>query len=149
MELTMSTRTDARLITFNNLAVRFQDEAYTLAYYLLGDENRAAETTQDAFARLYQRAGLRLDKFRLEIFRWVLAHAHSRSGVLSRATARDELSRDLLRLNERERSVVVLIDVMGLSYDEAAEVLDCSKKQVGQLLALARIHFSHSTQAVH
>jgi DNA-directed RNA polymerase specialized sigma24 family protein len=150
MEVNMPAMTDTQLVMFNTLALQIQDEAYTLAYYLLGDEARAAEATEGAFARLYQRPGLMVNSFRRDVFQRVLAQCRGlhvslrvRSTLMGSLPARDEVTTYLLRLNESERAVVVLVDVLGLSYDEAAGVLGTSKKQAGKLLAQARLCLSH------
>lgn len=150
MELHMPVTTEKQLMMFNTLAMQIQDEAFTLAYYLLGDETRAAEAIQGAFARLYQRPGLKFASFRRDVFQRVLAQCRAmRSGLrtarFSVMTVRDDVTENLLRLNEPERSAAVLIDVLGLSYDEAADVLGCSKREISRLLAQARLNLAHHT----
>lgn len=138
---------DQQLVMFNTLAMQIQDEVFTLAYYLLGDENRAAEAIQGAFARLYQRPGLKFASFRRDVFQRVVLQCRAmNSGYPMRITtlnARDNVANQLLHLNERERTVAVLVDVLGLSYDEAADVLGCSKRETGKLLAQARLKLAH------
>lgn len=147
----MAATTDKQLVMFNTLALQIQDEAYTLAYYLLGDENRAAEAIQVAFARLYQRPGLKFATFRRDVFQRVLLQCRAMSsGVrvhLGKAGARDQVTDNLLQLNDRERAVAVLVDVLGLTYDEAASVLGCTKKETGRLLAQARLNLAHQPAA--
>lgn len=147
----MPATTDKQLVMFNTLALQIQDEAYTLAYYLLGDENRAAEAIQSAFARLYQRPGLKFATFRRDVFQRVLLQCHAMSSGLrvhlGSARAHDAVTDNLLRLNERERSVAVLVDVLGLTYDEASSVLGCTRKETGRLLAQARLNLAHQPAA--
>lgn len=148
MELHMPVTTEKQLMMFNTLALQIQDEAFTLAYYLLGDETRAGEAIQGAFARLYQRPGLKFASFRRDVFQRVLAQCRALSSGLRAArfsvmSARDEIIDHLLQLNESERSAAVLVDVLGLSYEEAADVLGCSKRETGRLLAQARFHLAH------
>jgi DNA-directed RNA polymerase specialized sigma24 family protein len=146
MEWTMHAMGQTRLSAFNSLALRYQDDAYTLAYYLLGDEKRAAEATQAAFSRLYRRADASHDQFRLEVLRWVISVSHPKDSHPVPVTGRGDLSEKLLKLNARERSVVVLVDVLGLNYDQAARVLGCSVKETGRLLAQARRYICEPTQ---
>ncbi len=140
---------DSRLTQFNTLALHYQDDAYTLAYYLLGDEKSAERATQAAFDHLYQSAGLRFERFGTEVLRRVLEHcqknmAPSYQTVLHTAVrmvagSQDSMLSKLLALKNGERSVVILVDVLGLDYEEAAQVMGSSKKQVGHLLAQARL----------
>jgi len=54
---------------FNQLVLLHQQSAYTVAYRMLGDEERATDATQEAFIRCYRS----LDQFRGGIFRaWLL-----------------------------------------------------------------------------
>ena len=148
----LSATVDTKLATFNTLALQTQDEAYTLAYYLLGDERHAERATQAAFDQLYRSARLQADRFRFEVLRGVLDCCRrmisimpSRAGqqaYLRLKANRDATFEKLLSLNDNERSVVVLVDVLGLDYEAAAEVLGSSKKQVSSLLAQARLNLS-------
>lgn len=141
----MFAKDETQLTIFNTLAMRYQDEAYTLAYYLLGEDSRAAEATQAAFTHLYRRGKLRADGFRVEILRQILLDcrpAQRKFGGLrvNGPPSSDPQSRPILLLKEGERSAVVLVDVLGLEYAAAAQVLGCSIKQLGKLLALARLN---------
>jgi hypothetical protein len=144
----MSAAAEMQLITFNTLALRFQDDAYTLAYYLSADETRAAQATEAAFARLYRWPGLRPDQFRLEILCRVLANIRKGSSPLSDGRQGDGLSAQLQQLAFEERAAAVLVDVLDLSYDEAARVMNSSQKQVARLLAKARVGLSQTAPAV-
>lgn len=141
-----------QIMRFNSLALQTQDEAYTLAYYLLGNERHAERATQAAFEQLHLHARLELNHFRLEVLRRVvdgcrrIGQIMPNRGVL-RSTLRmvasqDETIQRLVPLNEGERIVVVLVDILSLSYEEAAQVLGSSKKEVGRTLAQARLVLS-------
>ena len=148
----LSAAVDSRIMTFNTLALQTQDEAYTLAFYLLGDERHAEQATQAGFDQLQRHARLELKHFRLEVLRRVMESCQRISRIMPRGAVlrsalrkmadRDETIQRLLTLNESERFVVVLVDVLGLSYEEAAQVLDSSRKQVGKTLAQARLTLS-------
>jgi len=148
----LSATVDPQLITFNTLALQTQDDAYTLAYYLLGDERHAERATQAAFDQLYQRPRLPAGLFRLEVLRRVVACSQRIISILpnrgvGRASQRMRATRDatlekLQALDGVERSVLVLVDVLGLDYQEAAQVLGSSKKQVSRMLAQARLNLS-------
>lgn len=159
----MSTMVSSQLDTFNHLAGYYQDDAFTLAYYLLGDEARALEVVDTAFAHLYRRMGREVadrrsadqrsadqrsgDQFRLEVLHHIFAICFEEQKMSSNvgwagARALEALCRQLLNLKEKERAAVVLVDVLGLTYDEAAQVMGCWKKQLGKLLAQARVSLS-------
>jgi len=151
----LSITADSRLVAFNTLALQTQDEAYTLAYYMLGDERGAEKATQSAFNHLFKHGQLQAGRFRLEVLRGILASCQSRSGSLlvlpktsAAAESRDDLSWKLLGLQENERAVVILVDVLGLNYIEAAHVLGGSKKQVCKLLAQARLKLGRNQTTI-
>jgi DNA-directed RNA polymerase specialized sigma24 family protein len=133
------------LTTFNRMALHYQDEVFTLAYYLSGDETSASEAAQSAFQMVYRQGpGLKLDRFRNEVMRNVLRHYHqSKRQYLPRHKAGDEVAARLLNLKDDEREAVILVDVLGMSYEEAGAILGCSKKQVNHLVAQARLDLSH------
>ncbi len=150
----LSATVDSGLNTFNTLALQTQDEAYTLAYYLLGDESGAERATQSAFNQLYRHAGLPAGRFRLEVLRRVLASCQQQRQGLGQqirfkpaahpfSGSGEAVFGKLLDLQDGERGVLVLVDVLGLDYEQAAQVLGSSRKQVGKLLAQARINLSH------
>lgn len=144
---TTPTLVETRLSAFNTLAARCQDEAYTLAFYLLGDDARAAEATQAAFADLYRRAQPRPEDFRVEVLRRVIAHSdRAESSITKRGlvkvSGRDALHHEILSLKTNERWAIVLVDVLGLRYEEAARVLGCSTKQINQWLTQARLNLT-------
>lgn len=148
----LSAAVDTQLVTFNTLALQTQDEAYTLAYYLLGDEYHAERATQAAFDQLYRSARLQAARFRFEVLRLVLECSRRMNRIMPNRTVRrvslrmtanrDTTFEKLQALDAGERSVVVLVDVLGLDYDEAAQVMCSSKKQVSRMLAQARLNLS-------
>lgn len=115
-----------------------QDEAFTLAYYLLGSETQAVEAVQKALAGTPARTS-QPEELRLAILRGVGAQcqSHSRRPYLPTS---DEISARLGQLSGLERAAAILVDVLGLSYGEAARVLGCSPRQAGKLLARARLN---------
>jgi DNA-directed RNA polymerase specialized sigma24 family protein len=132
-------RSETRLSEYKILALRYQDEAYTLAYYLLGDEQQAEETIQAAFGRLFQQGNAPVGRFRLEALRGVLLYVRRSHVVLSLVADPDPLIQQLTRLGMAQRSAIVLVDVLGLDYEEAGQVLGVSKKQAGRLVAQGRL----------
>lgn len=142
---------ELRLSHFNTLAVQYQDDVYTLAYYLLGDEDRASEATQSAFLQVFRRVGVRPDQFRLSALRWVFLQAQQQRRAWQNwiTSTQDPLLRQLTSLKEDESSALILVDMLGLNYVEAAQVMGCSRKQVGKLLTHARIVLSKQSDKIH
>lgn len=140
---------------FSGLVLRYQDMVYNVAYRILGDEQDAADATQDAFLSAYQA----MSKFRGGSFKgWLLRIVTNASyDCLRRArrqpavsldegeqvdwheclpdpgerpeesAERRDLSRRIQRalmvLAPKHRVVLVLVDLQGLSYAEAAHIL--------------------------
>ncbi len=131
-----------------SLTLKYQDEAYTLAYYFLGDERGAVEAVQAAFESTGWRQGVSEAEFRRGVFRHILTSSKSCARFGSATAAQDDLSGYLTRLNQEERSALVLVDVLGMQYAEAREVLGVSQKHLGQLVAQGRIDLARKLRSV-
>lgn len=135
----------AQQLSFSALVLRCQDDAYTLAYYLLGDEEEAARATQAAFARVQRLGSLPQSRFRLEVLRGVLKCARGEANAHPGAVQpNDAISRMLLGLRSEDRTALVLVDILSLSYAEAAQVLGCSKQGLAKRLGHARLNLSRA-----
>ena len=145
----MAALVQSQLISFNSLALRFQDDAYTLAYYLLGDDALAARATQTAFARVFsilsRHSRISEELFRLEVLRWVLKNCRPNGQKQTGAAVDDDLIHRLLALPMDERSVVVLVDVLNLSYRAAALAVGCSEKELAKRLGRARLNLGRAS----
>lgn len=125
---------------FNRLAAEYSDDVYTLAFALTGEEQAALEVSQQALAAAF--LGLRsLEKASLRS--WLLAKtidASRRRGVhlahLPGVTY--GLQTRLENISEQCRLVLLLVDVLGLSYQEASGAIGCSVEEVRRRLATAR-----------
>lgn len=148
MAYTMQAVKQFGTVSVQALALQMQDEAYTFAYYLLGDEQAAEAATQAAFTSLSRKGSIRAEQFRQDVLRGVLAGSRKFSiPVTSIANAPSEdLTRALMHLPAEQRSALVLVDVLGLNYDDAAGVLGCSRKQFAHLLAQGRMKFAPGEQ---
>ncbi len=164
------------LDAFNRLVLAYQDQAYRVAYRLLGDPDAAADATQEAFLKAYR--GLRT--FRAGNFRaWLLRIVTNTCyDALRRQRRRPSVSLDasleeggpgeaaawlrdpnpaanpetyaenralaaaleacLQGLPPDFRAVAVLVDVEGLDYPTAAQVLAVPVGTVKSRLARAR-----------
>jgi DNA-directed RNA polymerase specialized sigma24 family protein len=139
-----ATGADARLSAFNRQVLQQQEEAYTLAYYLLGSTDAAAQAVQTAVLQVYQQAG-RNGSPRLTLLKTVLRNCLGQSPATIRAA--DPLTQGILSLPQDERRAVLLVDVLGLSYVEAAQVLSTSTGRVSQWLTGARLAMRAAPQA--
>lgn len=116
-------RTD-RLDEFNHQVLLLQDAAYSLAFCLLGDQTAASRVTQFAFECAYAQS-CKNSKF---IKRLVLRSILDQCAPHSHAAG----------LSHQDRCVLLLVDHLALSYEEAAFVLRCSPTQIARRLAYAR-----------
>jgi predicted DNA-binding protein (UPF0251 family) len=112
---------------FNRQVLACQDQAFTLAVYLLGDEPAADAVVAQAVREIYTRARL-LPSIRVQLL----------GEVLPRCGPRKASTREELRLHGHERDALLLVDMLGLCYDEAAQVLGCSHAKLTGWLAAAR-----------
>jgi RNA polymerase sigma-70 factor (ECF subfamily) len=163
-----------RLETFNQLVLDHQNSAFRLAFCLLGDEDEAADITQNAFLTAYRQFHtIRGSSFR----NWLLTiiknacydefrrRKRQKTISLDDLETGDERDPQWVRVNslclnpEQEvernerlqqirlaldslkhdyRTVVVLIDVQGMDYEEAARIIGCPVGTVKSRLARAR-----------
>lgn len=121
------------LTDYNRHMLACQQEAFTLAAYLLADDEAADAAVQQACLRAYQRHRRSPDTpVRLLILREVVAACGRPTQQVGKPLGA------LLDLTSRERQSLLLVDLLGLSYAEAAEVLKCSRRQLTRRLAQAR-----------
>ncbi len=117
---------------FNQRVIECQDEAYTLACDLLG-EAAAAARVQAAFIEVYHRAGRSpLDGRRFRLLALQCLCELCSDGKSSPAAG------PLAAMPVLERQALLLVDMLGLSYAEAGEVLRRPASQVSRLVAQGR-----------
>lgn len=148
-----------------DLALRLhQDRVYAFALHLVGDADEAADLAQETFIRLWQRGAsvadgaqrawlLRtvrnaaLDRLRRRRFAGAAPHdgfdalegdACAPDDALEHADLTRHAFAALATLADPFRSLVLLCDVQGLPYAEAAEVLDLPLTSVRVYLHRAR-----------
>ncbi len=172
------------LAAFNQLVLKYQGQAYNIAYRLLGDADAAADATQDAFLKAYQRLHQhRGGSFRSWLLRIVtntcydalrkrtryptqalepasededpdhLPRWQSDEETPEEAVLRQEINeavqRGLRTLSPEHRTVIVLSDIEGLSYEEIAEVLNIPVGTVKSRLSRARARLRDYLRAHH
>jgi hypothetical protein len=117
---------------FNRQVLACQNQAFTLACSLLGNEPAADAVVSDAVRALYAQFPVKtsiLPQLLHEVLRRCERGARPKgAGVPVH----------LRRLPARECRALLLVDVLGLCYDEAAEVLGCSRQQLAAWLASGR-----------
>ncbi len=138
----------AELEAFNRLVMETQDAVYTLAYAILGNEGSAERAVQSAFIRAYQgRVRYKVETHKLLVYRGLVdaCQQELNRGKNDFPTV-EQLSVDahedawscMLSLPLSLRLAAALVDVAGLDYEQAAEVLSVSVKEIRRRLALAR-----------
>jgi RNA polymerase sigma-70 factor (ECF subfamily) len=139
------------------LAQYYQGMVYNLAYRILGDANAAASVTEQAFVRAY--AAVKRPPqcpFKTYLLRLVTKACHDRLRAARRRArrstpvshsldpgetpARDQLLQaGILTLPAEQRIVLVLSDLLRLSYEEIAEITGLPLSAVGTQLSRARV----------
>jgi RNA polymerase sigma-70 factor, ECF subfamily len=120
----------------------YQADAYRFAWYLTRDRSLSEDVTQEAFIRMFRflgsyRGGTRFTSWLFSIVRNCAMDALRRERrtrtvdpdsvqidrPVADATARAELEAALLAVSADHRETFLLVEVFGLSYLEAADVL--------------------------
>jgi RNA polymerase sigma-70 factor (ECF subfamily) len=145
---------DAR--AFEELVRAYQAPVWRFLGRLLGDPVLAEDVAQEAFLRAYQR--LDTFTFRCRFSTWLFQVAHNaaidalraqaRRERLHRAApapsppsdphARAEIGDALARLSPKLRAALLVVEVLGLTYQEAAEVLGVPEGTVKSRVFQAR-----------
>jgi DNA-directed RNA polymerase specialized sigma24 family protein len=134
----MSLQQYINLTDFNRLVLQHQEEAYTLAFYTLGDERQACETVQKVVKDAFRRPTG--ENFQIMILQGVTnLCAHLPAHSIDQNVV-PEIVRQLSSLSFQERLAVILIDILGMNYAQAAQVCRQPKAQLSRLLAQARVH---------
>ena len=170
------------LDAFNCLVLAYQDLLYNQAYRMLGEEEAAADATQNAFISAYRNVcSYRGGSFRAWLLRivtnacydelrrrkrrpttplepldgddeevespgWLADPAESPEQAAERAELSRALKHCLEDLSPEFRSVVVLVDLQGLDYLEAAQVIGSPVGTVKSRLARARLRMRDCLQ---
>ncbi len=131
-------RLSSRLQEYNRLVLLNQDECYSLAYDLLGDDSQASEVVGEAFQIEIRKSTGEPAKFRLEVLHLVIQNALKRSEVLHCPELARQFPVQFSLLTNEEKLVCVLVDCLELSYQETAVVLAKPLDAIRKLLAESR-----------
>jgi RNA polymerase sigma-70 factor (ECF subfamily) len=165
---------DGKSDAFMHLVQRHQERVRNLIYSILGYTQVVDDLSQDIFIKVYQslpnfryqssfatwlyrvtvnrcRDEIRRNKVR-RMFRLDTLHEREHP-VESESTERTErvlvneaLNTALQKLSESHRTVILLKEVEGLSYEEIAKILQCGVGTVKSRLARARIRLKQLLQ---
>ncbi len=132
----------ARLQAYNRLVLQYQDETFSLAYDLLGDENLAGQVVEEAFKIEYRHSNGDQSRFRLEVLRLVIKNALKRVRVLP---CPEIFGNNPCQLTNDEKLVCILVECLELSYQEVAVVLDKPLANIRKILAETRFTLIHGS----
>ena len=146
-DLNAARRGDKR--AFGRLVAAHQARIYSISYRVFGDEQTAVEAAQSGVNQAGQNiATFHSGHFQLWLLRWVVAACQERlpQAAPGRAAQGDATEPDsvpaiqssLCHLPFNLRLALILVDVTGLDYGEAAAVLGAPREQVGLWVAQAR-----------
>jgi DNA-directed RNA polymerase specialized sigma24 family protein len=151
-DLRSARRGDAR--AFARLLAEQRELIYAFGYRVLGEEQAAVAATQTGVNLAGQNIGAwREGTFRLWLLRWVAAacrerlgqavpaHPATETGQSGAEDSRECIQCRLARLPIHLRFTLVLVDLCGCDYDEAAAVLSAPRELVALWLAQARARF--------
>lgn len=125
------------LSLFNQQVLQCQDDAYNLAWYLLGDEAEAEAVMQSAVQATFHCFSSNRSDCRLLILEQIMEQCRKRKPAAS-SSVEPSIFCDLRSLVEHERVILVLMDVLGFGYLEASIITGTPIETIGSLLTHAR-----------
>jgi RNA polymerase sigma-70 factor (ECF subfamily) len=144
---------------FAALYERYEQGAFNLAYRISGSEADAADAVQEAFLNVMRRLPRLADRerpFGFHLFRATHNACYDPTRTRPSETIpklaaplgsgaagpsqQEEIHDASMRLPERQREVLALRDLEGLSYDEIAAIMEIGSHAVAQLISRARIN---------
>lgn len=130
---------------YNGLVLDCQEEAFTLAVSMLGEERLACEIVQAVFLRVYTRWKVEDNSIPVcvMVFREVIGSCRQARSPDSIAGA--EIIPGWRRLELDEQEALLLVDVLGKTYEQAALVLEKSDHEVAATVALGRYKLMNKT----
>jgi RNA polymerase sigma-70 factor, ECF subfamily len=128
---------------YNRLIIVHQDNLYTLAYRVLGDEAAAGEVVEAALLQAYRRIDLLRSPVLVWLYRYTVQACRERVRRMGKPVPESDPGEEPLhfllnRLPFDLRLAVVLVDVMELDYIQAAAAMNTNPRSVSRLVAQAR-----------
>lgn len=150
----VDTEASAQAPTFEDLFAAQHERLYRALYLIIGNRHEAEELMQDAFVKVLERWE-RIDNPAGYLYRAAFNSTRSRFRRLqlaakrtltaagaedpfAAADLRDEVVRSMRELPERQRTALVLVDLLDYKSDEAATVLGVTPATVRSLASHAR-----------
>lgn len=136
----MHTSWKTGLEEFNRLVLKHQDEAFCLAFYMLGNQAQAGQVVQSAVQQAYTNFRGKKGNFRIQILQLVCEGCLKAQGQTPGIRAQlAPLMKQMNNLPGTERLAIILIDMLGLNYAQAGLILRQSPVQLRRLLAQGRL----------
>lgn len=132
----MSSQTSLPLDQFNQWVLACQEDAFTLAGSLLGDEALACKVVQEVILRVYRNSSECDGAIRMKVLQGVLWKCRQRKtsgngGATKYIPGWDGLER-------RVQEALLLVDSLRKTYREAALILGCPEDEVARAIANGR-----------
>ncbi|MFH0760633.1 MAG: RNA polymerase sigma factor [Bacteroidota bacterium] len=164
---------DQRL--FGKLIEKYRDFVYNFCFRFLGNEEDAADCSQEVFIRIFQSVGSFCFKSRFSTWLYRLTlntciemarskkrrgirlpleeiaapFGDSPAGLLERKEVNEAFHSALERLNLIQRSMVIMRDLEGLTYEEISTVTGKKPGTVRSTLARARLRIAYKLKEYH
>jgi RNA polymerase sigma-70 factor (ECF subfamily) len=167
-EQLMCAAAEGDMDAFETLVRRHQDPAVNFATRMLSDPHAAHDAAQEAFLRILEKADRYrpIAKFRTYLFSvlrricidhyrkhrphssgdlaWEENGGHSPEDALIRDERAAAVRQAIDRLPERQKTALILQHYEEMSYEQVAEVMDCTPRAVDSLLVRARRKLENS-----
>ena len=133
---------------YNECVTRYADNVYRFILKNLGHEEDARDVVQSAFEKLWVNKD-NVDNERSKSYLFTIAynqmidHIRKHKRMTLRDNMKKVLEEALARLSETARSLVLLKDYEGYSYDEIGEITGLNESQVKVYLHRARLQLKN------
>jgi hypothetical protein len=126
------------LESYNDIVLASQDEAYTLAFSILGNVELACKVVQEAFLRVYCTYTRGGDNhiIVLSVLREVIFSCQQE--IPSGSREAEHPIPGWAQLECYEQEILLLVDTLGKTYHDVAFILKCSECDVARLVACGR-----------
>lgn len=133
------------LQAYNRLVMNYQDQVYSFAYFVLCNQVAAVQATEQAFALAYQRVSkYRGGTFLFWLFQNLVEVCRTRPKRKPAFPADSDQALPLTELALDLRLAIVLVDLEGLDYLQAAQITGRSPRQLAKDVAQARLQLCPS-----